>query len=470
MASSDYIELPVALQQLISAEEANHFSIVPKSTLENTYEFYIDDARIKEIRTIQQDLQLLYDTTISLEPIDTIVLQKTLSIYYRTGNEHIELPIANTNFLESLIHEARKINASDIHIEVYSNDARVRMRIDGHLIEKNKIEKEDYAELINQIKIKSKLNITEKRLPQDGRIEYEGFDIRVSILPTHYGENVVMRILGKDASNLNIKSLGLEDQDLSIYLENIKKPNGIILISGPTGSGKTTTLYATLKHVNVTEKKIVTVEDPIEYTLKGINQVQLREDIGLDFTTALKSFLRQDPDIIMLGEIRDAKTAQMAIRASLTGHLVLSTIHTNSSIGTISRLEDMGIPSFLIAETLNLSVAQRLLRLLCKNCCVKEMTDPKDFPASFRETTTELPTHHYRAKGCSSCYFTGYVGRRAIYEVLNIGGEIAKQIKNGNIEKASQNISLDRLSFKAFELLKKGETSLDEIYPLLIQA
>lgn len=470
MASSDYIELPVALQQLISAEEANHFSIVPKSTLENTYEFYIDDSRVNEIRTIQQDLQLLYDTTISLEPIDTNVLQKTLSMYYRTGNKHIELPIASTNFLEGLIHEARKINASDIHIEVYSKEARVRMRIDGHLIEKNNIEKEDYAELINQIKIKSKLNITEKRLPQDGRIEYEGFDIRVSILPTHYGENVVMRILGKDASNLNIKSLGLEDQDLSVYLENIKKPNGIILISGPTGSGKTTTLYATLKHVNVTEKKIVTVEDPIEYTLKGINQVQLREDIGLDFTTALKSFLRQDPDIIMLGEIRDAKTAQMAIRASLTGHLVLSTIHTNSSIGTISRLEDMGIPSFLIAETLNLSVAQRLLRLLCKNCCVKEVTNQNDFPTSFRETIVELPTHHYRAKGCPSCYFTGYVGRRAIYEVLNISGEIAKQIKNGNIEKASQNISLDRLSFKAFELLKKGETSLDEIYPLLIQA
>jgi type IV pilus assembly protein PilB len=458
------------LQQLISAEEANHFSIVPKSTLENTYEFYIDNSRVKEIHTIQQDLQLLYDTTISLEPIDTNVLQKTLSIYYRTGNEHIELPVSNTNFLEGLIHEARKINASDIHIEVYSKNARVRMRIDGHLIEKNNIEKEDYAELINQIKIKSKLNITEKRLPQDGRIEYDGFDIRVSILPTHYGENVVMRILGKDASNLNIKSLGLEDQDLSVYLENIKKPNGIILISGPTGSGKTTTLYATLKHVNVTEKKIVTVEDPIEYTLKGINQVQLREDIGLDFTTALKSFLRQDPDIIMLGEIRDAKTAQMAIRASLTGHLVLSTIHTNSSIGTISRLEDMGIPSFLIAETLNLSVAQRLLRLLCKNCCVKEVANPNDFPASFRETAIELPTHHYRAKGCPSCYFTGYVGRRAIYEVLNISGEVAKQIKSGNIEKASQNISLDRLSFKAFELLKKGETSLDEIYPLLIQA
>ncbi|MEP0266056.1 GspE/PulE family protein [Dokdonia sp.] len=470
MASSDYIELSVELQQLISAEEANHFSIVPKSILENTYAFYIDDSRIQEINTVQQDLTLLYDRSVSLEPIDKNVLQKTLSIYYRSGNEHIELPTGNTNFLEGLILEARKINASDIHIETYSKDARVRMRIDGHLIEKNKIDKSDYAELINQIKIKSKLNITEKRLPQDGRIEYEGFDIRVSILPTHYGENVVMRILGKDASNLNIKSLGLGDKDLSVYLENIKKPNGIILISGPTGSGKTTTLYATLKHVNVTEKKIVTVEDPIEYTLKGINQVQLREDIGLDFTTALKSFLRQDPDIIMLGEIRDAKTAQMAIRASLTGHLVLSTIHTNSSIGTISRLEDMGIPSFLIAETLNLSVAQRLLRLLCKDCCVKVNTDPNDFPSSFRDTAIELPAYHYQAKGCSSCYFTGYVGRSAIYEVLNINGDVAKHIKNGTIEKASEHIALETLPFKAFELLKKGETSLDEIYPLLIQA
>lgn len=469
MAYNDYIELSVELQQLISSEEANYFSIIPKSVLGNEYVFYIDNSRIEEINTIQQDLKVLYNVPITLLPLDNEIVQKTLSIYYRAGNENIKHGLTNTNFLESLILEARKINASDIHIEIYSNDARVRMRIDGHLIEKNKIEKEDYAELINQIKIKSKLNITEKRLPQDGRIEYEGFDIRVSILPTHYGENIVMRILGKDASNLNIKSLGLDGQELSIYLENIKKPNGIILISGPTGSGKTTTLYATLKHVNVTQKKIVTVEDPIEYTLKGINQVQLREDIGLDFTTALKSFLRQDPDIIMLGEIRDAKTAQMAIRASLTGHLVLSTIHTNSSTGTISRLEDMGIPSFLIAETLNLSVAQRLLRLLCKDCKIEKATDLKDFPESFRETIIEMPKYYYQAKGCTSCYFTGYVGRRAIYEVLNIDENVIKHIKNGSIEKASEALAFNRLSYKAFELLKKGDTSLDEIYPLLIK-
>ena len=468
MEHSDYIELPLELQQRIGAEEANHFSIIPKAFAESSYEFYFDDARLAEVEEIQQDLTLLYDKTIVLTPTDSNIVQKSIAIYYRSGNQEAAETAISNDFLENLIMTARKLNASDIHIEIYSNQARVRLRIDGSLIEKNNIEKEDYAELINQIKIKSRLNITEKRLPQDGRIEYENFDIRVSILPTHYGENVVMRILGKDASNLNITSLGLGDQEFATYLEGVKKPNGIVLISGPTGSGKTTTLYATLKHLNSTEKKIVTVEDPIEYTLKGINQVQLREDIGLNFTAALKSFLRQDPDIIMLGEIRDAKTAQMAIRASLTGHLVLSTIHTNSAIGTLSRLEDMGIPAFLIAETLNVSVAQRLLRVLCQHCKKKVATQPTDFPESLDKKIV-TPAYHYQAKGCPSCHFTGYVGRRAIYEVLPVTNTVAQHIKNSNYQHIETAFREKRLADKALESLEKGETSLEEIYPFLIQ-
>lgn len=468
--TKDYIELSLEMQQLIGAEEANHFGIIPKACSDTQFTFYFDVSRAQDTDEIKQDLRLLYDKSIILEPIDQSVLQKSLAIYYRSGNENMVIPEMTNDFLENLIGTARKLNASDIHIEIYSNQARVRLRIDGNLIEQNNIEKEDYAELINQIKIKSKLNITEKRLPQDGRIEYEKFDIRVSILPTHYGENVVMRILGKDASNLNITSLGLGKKEYSIYMEGVKKPNGIVLISGPTGSGKTTTLYATLKHLNSTEKKIVTVEDPIEYTLKGINQVQLREDIGLDFTAALKSFLRQDPDIIMLGEIRDAKTAQMAIRASLTGHLVLSTIHTNSAIGTLSRLEDMGVPSFLIAETLNVSVAQRLVRLLCDHCKKKVKAQPKDFPESFQTEETAIPAYYYQAGGCPSCHFTGYGGRRAIYEVLNISPTITTHIKNSQYHHIEDAFREKRLADKALELLTQGVTSLDEIYPFLIHA
>ena len=304
-------------------------------------------------------------------------------------------------------------------------------------------------------------------MPQDGRITNDTFDIRVSILPTLYGEKIVMRILGQDASNIDLTALGFQEEELQKYLQAVKKPNGIILISGPTGSGKTTTLYATLKLLNDTRRNIVTVEDPIEYTLKGINQVQLKEDIGLTFASALKSFLRQDPDVIMLGEIRDSETALMAIRASLTGHLVLSTIHTNSAIGTISRLIDMGIPSYLIAETLNLSLAQRLVRKLCNHCKSETAYHAEDFPVNF-----ELPfpiSQHFKANGCNQCYHTGYSGRTALYEIVNISHPIAEQIKNNTISKLlSDNKEYESLADKAFALLANGTTSLDEIYPILI--
>jgi type II secretory ATPase GspE/PulE/Tfp pilus assembly ATPase PilB-like protein len=343
------------------------------------------------------------------------------------------------------------------------------LRIDGLLIEKYTIKVENYLELINKIKIRSNLDITEKRLPQDGRISLETFDIRVSILPTHYGEKVVMRLLGRDASHLNLNALGMDTEEQEIYKTAVKKTNGIILISGPTGSGKTTTLYATLKHLNHSKTNIVTVEDPIEYTLKGINQVQLKEDIGLTFTSALRSFLRQDPDIIMLGEIRDAKTAQMAIRASLTGHLVLSTIHTNSALGTISRLIDMGVPAFLIAETLTISIAQRLVRKLCTHCKEETILHVQDLPKSLR--INNAITHQYTAKGCDRCYYTGYKDRTAIYEMIAITEEIAEVIKQERIQEAKKYIDQEKsLAYKALQLFKDGITSLEEVYPILLNS
>ncbi|WP_203258181.1 GspE/PulE family protein [Hyunsoonleella ulvae] len=463
----EHINLSVDLQQAIDADMANHFSIVPKEITNDTYVFYFDASKLSEKESIKEELKLIFNKAIILEEIDSSLIKRALSVYYRKSNEGPRLVSYKNDFLEDLIFEAKNINASDIHIEIYEDDVRVRLRVDGHLIEKNHIKKDNYLELINQIKIKSNLDITEKRLPQDGRIEYDDFDVRVSILPTHHGEKVVMRILGRDASHLNINKLGLEQDDIALYIEAVKKPNGIVLISGPTGSGKTTTLYATLKHLNNVKRNIVTVEDPIEYTLKGINQVQLKEDIGLTFTSALRSFLRQDPDIIMLGEIRDAKTAQMAIRASLTGHLVLSTIHTNSAVGTISRLIDMDIPPFLIAETINISVAQRLLRVLCDTCKKEAPFNAKDLPKSFKpEYAIEK---HYTAVGCNECYHTGYKGRTAIYEILPITHDVASAIKNNTLQQLDS-IKGKQLSDKAFSLLSKGTTSLDEIYPILINS
>ena len=462
-----HIDLSIDLQQSISSDIANHFSIIPKAINDNENTYFIDQLNAKETNAIKEELKLIFNKNIVLELIDSSIIKKTLSIYYRKFEDKPKLVSYGNDFLEELIFEAKNINASDIHIEIYEEDVRVRLRIDGQLIEKNHIKRDNYLELINQIKIKSNLDITEKRLPQDGRIEYEDFDIRVSILPTHHGEKVVMRILGRDASHLNINKLGFEEEDVATYLEAVKKTNGIVLISGPTGSGKTTTLYATLKHLNNIKRNIVTVEDPIEYTLKGINQVQLKENIGLTFTSALRSFLRQDPDIIMLGEIRDAQTAQMAIRASLTGHLVLSTIHTNSAIGTISRLVDMSVPAFLIAETINISVAQRLVRTLCSTCKREQGFNVDNLPGSFK-VEKKLKTQ-FVAVGCDECYHTGYKGRQAIYEILPIDRNVAEAIKKNTLEQ-SDFIKNKRLSDKAFDLLSRGVTSLEEIYPILINS
>ena len=389
------IQISVETQQIINAELANSYGIVPKAEDENGITFFIDESMVFD--TIEKELELILGRKVLLIESESDLVKKALLIYYRQGeakprgvNGAEKFEVNSQDFLEKLIHEAKSIGCSDIHLEVYRHECRVRYRIDGKLIIKYKIEGEDYLEIVNKIKIKSHIDITEKRLPQDGRISYDDFDIRVSILPTLYGEKIVMRILGRDSDHLNIDKLGMMPIEKERYLEALKSSKGIILLSGPTGSGKTTTLYSSLKLLNKPDINILTVEDPIEYTLKGINQVQLREDIGLSFNSTLRSFLRQDPDVIMLGEIRDKSTAEMAIRLSLTGHLVLSTIHTNSATGTISRLVDMGIPSFLIAETLIISVAQRLLRKLCNSCKIETNFVAEEFPLGM---FADLNTH-----------------------------------------------------------------------------
>lgn len=471
MDKVENISIAVEHLQLLNAEQAWEYGIVPFDANGSSLSFLV--AEYTDTLAIGAELEVLFGKTIHFKPIAAPVFQKLIGKHYRkNATKQVKTIGESDDFLTKLIKEAKNLGSSDIHIESYEERNRVRIRIDGHLVERYAIAKPDYPSIVNKIKIMSNMDIAEKRLPQDGRIFFHKddmkFDIRVSVLPTLHGEKIVLRLLNNDAADIELTTLGFSPHDLENYLEGIKQHNGIILISGPTGSGKTTTLYATLKLLNKEERNIVTIEDPIEYTLEGINQVQLKESIGLDFASALKTFLRQDPDIIMLGEIRDRETASMAIRASLTGHLVLSTIHTNSAWDTISRLIDMGIPSYLIASTLRTSIAQRLVRLLCTSCKEKQSFDPDLLPKAFKPY--HAVNEHHVAKGCDQCHFTGYKGRKAIYEVIPVDREIAALVKTNNqdVDEVLEQKKVKSLSENAYQLFMKGDTSLEEIYSLLI--
>lgn len=461
-------EIPTDLLQLITSDQAYHYRVVPVGLHNGTIAFKAEDIS----NDLKNELQILFDKRVNLIKDTPENLQKYLATNYHKSKTGTANDFHYTaDFLKKLLLTAKDIGSSDIHFEPYETKCRIRFRLDGKLKEHYVISLSEYPIIINKIKIQAGLDISEKRLPQDGRItiktNVEEFDIRVSTLPTLHGEKIVLRLLSKDASHIALEQLGFTRYELETFKESVKKPNGIVLISGPTGSGKTTTLYATLKLLNNESSNIVTIEDPIEYTLEGINQVQLKENIGLDFASTLRTFLRQDPDVIMVGEIRDVKTANMAIRASLTGHLVLSTIHTNSAWATISRLIDMGIPPFLVASTINVSVAQRLVRKLCDNCkCsikVEEVTFPKGFVIP--NSLTEI----FKAIGCDSCYYTGYNGRKAIYEIIPIDNQLVGYIKQNELEIDSylKEKRINTLKDNALRLLQKGTTSLDEVYALL---
>jgi general secretion pathway protein E/type IV pilus assembly protein PilB len=463
------------VKHLLTIEQAWAYKIVPEKIDAQGLHLFIDEKQ--SLVSVKAELEIILGKTVVLTPLAFEQIEKSLNVNYPKAYQNVnevsavQLSIKDGNFLESLVKEAQNLRSSDIHIEVYDDKCRIRFRVDGQLIERHKVNKNEYPTLINKIKISAKCDIAEKRLPQDGRIRYtvnnSKIDIRVSILPTLHGEKVVLRLLGNDASHIDIVKLGFTEEELERYRMAIQKTHGIILISGPTGSGKTTTLYATLKLLNKPKSNILTIEDPIEYTLDGVNQVQLNDDIGLTYSEALRTFLRQDPDVIMLGEIRDAATAQMAIRAALTGHLVLSTIHTNSAWGTISRLIDMGVPSYLLANTINLSVAQRLVRMLCPHCRKEEAFDSAELPKFFR---TAAVTRQFKPVGCNQCYFTGYKGRKAVYEVINITKELSEYIKEqkATINEYCKLNKISTLAENVLELFIQGDTSLEEIYPYLI--
>ena len=465
----DYYSISADLLQRISSEQAFHYRIVPCRKSDDKIVLKTDSDSLS---ILLAELQIVLNAPVLLESCDTEEFERFLTSNYRISiTKQVHQLNYSDDFLEKIVIDAKHMGSSDIHFEPYEKRCRVRFRLDGKLIEQFTIPMDKYPTMVNKVKIKADLDISEKRLPQDGRISINThgneFDIRVSTLPILNGEKLVLRILSKDGTIIDLERLGFSIKELLTYREGLKKPSGIILISGPTGSGKTTTLYATLKELNTEEDNILTLEDPIEYTLDGINQVQLKENIGLDFVRTLKTFLRQDPNIIMIGEIRDAETANIAIRAAQTGHLVLSTIHTNSAWGTISRLIDMGVPSFLIASTLNMSLAQRLVRRLCDICKSRAAISTARFPSDF--SIPKNLEHHYVSQGCNACHHTGYHGREAVYEILPITKELRVSIRENQLEidEILKQTNIKTLRENALILIKNGITSVEEAYPLL---
>jgi len=375
-----------------------------------------------------------------------------------------EAPVVK--IVNQLIQRAVREHASDIHIEPKETGIAIRYRIDGILYEGDTPPRDLIAPIISRIKILSRLDIAEKRLPQDGgfmvKVDNRSVDFRVSTIPTIYGEKLAMRVLDKEEMNFDLASIGLSPEDFERVSENIKKPYGVIFLTGPTGSGKTTTLYCILNTIKSPKKNIITIEDPVEYRIEGVNQVQAMPSIGLDFAAGLRSFLRQDPDVIMVGEVRDNETAEICVRAALVGRMVLSTLHTNDSAGAISRLFDLGIEPFLVGSTLVMVIAQRLVRKLCQACKEPIKLDPK---TSEKYKLEGIKT--YGPKGCSSCSNRGFSGRIAIFEILCIDKEIQAFIEKREDMSAVKNIltkkGMKTLRGDGLEKVRKGLTSLDEV-------
>jgi type IV pilus assembly protein PilB len=371
-----------------------------------------------------------------------------------------------------IFEQALRSQASDVHIEPFEGRCRVRLRIDGRLHEITPPPMTMFAAVISRIKVLAKMDIAEKRLPQDGAIalrsENRRVDMRVNTCPTGYGEKIVLRVLDKDAIPLQLPSLGFNERQERDLTESIEMPHGLVLVTGPTGSGKSTTLYTCLNLLNQPDVNICTVEDPVEYKFMGINQVQTRGQFGLTFASVLRSFLRQDPDVIMVGEVRDSETAQICLRAALTGHLVLSTLHTNDALSAVTRLEDMEVEPFLLASTLRAVVAQRLLRRLCPNCRERDELDA--------ETAGRfgLPTGHpiYRPHGCKGCRELGYRGRVGVYEVVRITKRLARLIQTraslDELREAAMAQGMKSLAQSAIEKVSQGLTSLEEALTLTV--
>ncbi len=391
--------------------------------------------------------------------------------------EMTDAPVAK--LLQSIFEDAVQVGASDIHIEPDKNVIRIRQRIDGVLHEQVMKEIQIAPAVVVRLKLMAGLNISEKRLPQDGRFQMtvnnRDIDVRLSTMPVQYGESVVMRLLDQTRGALNIEQLGMPPELLKLFRKNFHLPHGMVLVTGPTGSGKTTSLYAALSELNKAEAKIITVEDPVEYRLSRISQVQVNSKIGLSFASVLRAALRQDPDIIMVGEMRDRETVEIGVSAAMTGHLVLSTLHTNDTVSTATRLLDMGVEGYLLATTLRSVIAQRLVRKVCSSCA--ETYIPDVFEATWIRDQLHLNSEKFeykKGKGCMHCGFTGYHGRMGVYELLVMNSELAEALRRddtqGFVEAAARAPGYQPLVNVAHDYASKGLTSIDEVLKLAGQS
>ncbi len=489
------IELNPQVVKLIPVDIARKFNVIAVSKLSKTLIVAISDPEnifvmdmikfitgfnvqlvISNENDIKGALDQYYDESESLSRLMKDLDVGNLEIVEEESLDEQELKSAIEDkplvrLVDGLITDAIRRKASDIHIETYEKKLRVRYRIDGILQEMAPLPYKLRAAVVSRIKIMANLDISERRRPQDGRIKVKvagrKIDLRVSTIPTIFGEKVVMRILDPKSLMLDLTKLGFPEGSLKQFDYAIHQPYGMILVTGPTGSGKTTTLYSALSQLNKPDVNIMTAEDPVEYNIGGINQIQMHQEIGLTFAASLRSFLRQDPDIIMVGEIRDLETAQIAIRAALTGHLVFSTLHTNDAPSTINRLVDMGIPSFLVASSVRMIIAQRLFRQICVHC--KEKVEiPAEILGRLDLPPQELKgMEFYRGKGCPTCNNTGFSGRTAAYEVMPITGRLEKLILEGKssqeLEVAANEEGMLSLREAGLQKLKQGITTVEEV-------
>ena len=480
------------IYRIITAQYALKNKIVPLQTEDGFIRIAaLDDAA----GDLLNELQFLLNKKVRFEKWTEEEIVQEIHRRYRIVNERVEPEEDHSfEFLEkrpetleekaipkiedhsvirlvnNLISDAIRKKASDIHIESFEENFRVRFRIDGKLIEAQKLPRIKKQAIISRIKIMADMDIAEKRRPQDGRIRMQNgkkaIDIRASTLPTDFGEKIVLRILDKSSVNLSLDCLGFENDVLANFKRILQLPYGMILVTGPTGSGKTTTLYSALNYLNKPDVNIITIEDPIEYNLDGINQTMVKPEIGLSFANVLRTILRQDPNIIMVGEIRDSETAEIAIRAALTGHLVLSTLHTNDAISTIIRLMDMGIEPFLLSSSLKLIIAQRLVRKICPYCKKKENVDEKLLKNYHLRENMEAVTF-YSGAGCKNCFETGYSGREAIIEHLIVDEDVSGLILKGasfvELKNLAGSKGLISLKEAALNKARAGVTSLSEV-------
>ena len=494
----DEFEVEDAVIQLIPEEVATKHTVVPVNragstlivaTSDPSNIFALDDIKfltgydiqpvVAAEEAIKRAIDRYHDQSTSLDEVMGDFDDSDIDLVHDDDEVDVsELAKASEDapvvkLVNLVLTDAVKKAASDIHVEPYEKSFRVRYRIDGVLYEVMKPPMKLRNALTSRIKIMSELDIAERRLPQDGRIKLKmgrgrEMDFRVSVMPTLFGEKIVLRLLDKSNLQLDMTKLGFESEQLGVFQKNIHQPYGMVLVTGPTGSGKTTTLYSALSELNLVSENLSTAEDPVEFNLTGINQVQMHEEIGLNFAAALRSFLRQDPDIIMVGEIRDFETAEIAVKAALTGHMVLSTLHTNDAPSTVNRLLNMGIEPFLVASSVNCIVAQRLARRVCEECRESdgEVTPETLIEAGMDEETARSFTPA-KGAGCRACSDTGFKGRIAIYEVMALEEELKDFVLNGasalDLKREAIRLGMKTLRQSALGLLADGVTTFGEV-------